>query len=79
MFNPWVGKIPWRREWLSTAESHGQKSLAGYSPWDLKEPDMTERLTRNKKIYFYSLNYTFNKKALTIIAFIIKIKYDRKI
>ena len=33
---PLVGKIPWRREWLSTPvflprEFHGQKSLAGYS------------------------------------------------
>ena len=36
-FNPWVGKIPWKRESLSTpvflpGESHGQRSLAGYSP-----------------------------------------------
>ena len=36
-FNPWVGKIPWRREWLLTPaflprEFHGQKSLAGSSP-----------------------------------------------
>ena len=35
--NPWVGKIPWRRSWQSTpvflsGESHGQKSLVGYSP-----------------------------------------------
>ena len=27
-----------------TGESHGQRSLAGYSPWDHKESDMTERL-----------------------------------
>ena len=26
-------------------EVHGQKSLAGYSPWGCKEPDTTERLT----------------------------------
>ena len=26
-------------------ESHGQRSLVGYSPWDGKELDMTERLT----------------------------------
>ena len=31
-FNPWVRKIPWRREWLLTpiflpGESHGQRSL----------------------------------------------------
>ena len=36
-FDPWVGKIPWRRAWQPTpvfypGESHGQKSLAGYSP-----------------------------------------------
>ena len=36
-----VGKIPWRREWLPTAvflpgEFHGQRSLEGYSPWDLQ-------------------------------------------
>ena len=35
-FNPWVRKIPWRRQWLPTpvflpGESHGQRSLAGYS------------------------------------------------
>ena len=37
-FTPWVGKISWRREWLPTpvflpGESHGQRTLAGYSPW----------------------------------------------
>ena len=34
-FNLWVGKIPWRREWLPTlvflsGELHGQRSLVGY-------------------------------------------------
>jgi len=38
-FDPWVGKIPWRREMLSTpvfwtGEFHGL-----YSPWGLKESD----------------------------------------
>ena len=37
-FNPWVGKIPWRRERqpppvLLPEKYHGQRSLAGYSPW----------------------------------------------
>ena len=46
-FHPWVGKIPWRRKWQPTAVflpegSHGQRSLAGYSPWGCKESDMTE-------------------------------------
>ena len=40
-FNPWVWKIPWRREWLPTpvcllGEFHGQRSLVGYSPWGLQ-------------------------------------------
>ena len=46
-FNPRVGKIPWRRTWHPTpvflpGESHGQRSLVGYSPWGHKELDMTE-------------------------------------
>ena len=36
-FDPWVGKILWRRKWQSTliflpGKFHGQRSLAGYSP-----------------------------------------------
>ena len=36
-FDPWVGKIPWRRKWHPTpvfvpGESPGQRSLGGYSP-----------------------------------------------
>ena len=55
-FDPWVGKIPWRREWQPTpvflpGESHGQRSLVGYSPWGRKESDMNERLTH---IYYES-------------------------
>ena len=46
-FNPWVGKMPWRREWQPTpvflpGGSQGQRSLAGYSPLGPKELDMTE-------------------------------------
>ena len=46
-FDPWGGKIPWRREWLPTpvflpGESHRQRSLAGYSPWGHTESDTTE-------------------------------------
>ena len=50
-FNPWVGKIPWRRKWQPTpvflfGKSHGQRSLVGYSPWGRKELDMTEQLNQ---------------------------------
>ena len=49
-FDPWVGKIPWRRAWQPTpvflpGESHGQRSLVSYSPWGSRKVDMTERLT----------------------------------
>ena len=42
--DPWVGKIPWRRTRQPTpvflpGASHGQKSLAGYSPRGCKESD----------------------------------------
>ena len=48
-YYPWVGKTPWRTERHSTpvllpGKSHGQRSLAGYSPWGRKESDPTEWL-----------------------------------
>ena len=50
-FNPWVGKIPWSRKWHPTPvillrKFHGQRSLAGYSPWGCTELDTAEH--RNK-------------------------------
>ena len=49
-FDPWVGKITWRRKWQPTpvslpGEFHGQRSLVGYSPWGCKVLDTTEQLT----------------------------------
>ena len=49
----WVGKIPWRREWLPMpvflpGKFHGQRSLAGYSPWNCKTLDVTEQLSTHK-------------------------------
>ena len=46
-FDPWVGKIPWRRKWqpilvFLLGKPQGQRSLAGYSLWSHKESDMTE-------------------------------------
>ena len=47
----------WRREWLPTpvflaGESHEQRSLAGYSPWDHKESDVTEWLSHSPFFLF---------------------------
>ena len=46
-FDLHVRKFPWRREWqpipaFLPGESHGQRSLAGYSPWGREESDTTE-------------------------------------
>jgi len=46
-FDPWIGKIPWKREWQPTpgflpGKSHGQQSLVGHSPCGCKESDTTE-------------------------------------
>ena len=51
--------IPGRREWqpipvFLPGESHGQRSPAGYSPWDCKELDRAELLT---------LSFTFTFKV----------------
>ena len=47
---PGSGKISWRREWLPTPvffpeESHGERSLAGYSSWGCTEWDTIEWLS----------------------------------
>ena len=54
-FDPWVGKIPWRK-WQPTAvllpgESYGQRSLAGHSSWGHNELDVTEH-TRSPVIVY---------------------------
>ena len=60
-FDPWAGKIPWRRAWQPVpvflpGESHGQRSLAGYSPWSHKESDMTKTLHNNKTQHIHFLS-----------------------
>ena len=47
-FNPWVGKILWRRAWLPTpvllpGEAHGQRNLVGYSPCGCKDQTRLKR------------------------------------
>ena len=57
-FDPCVGKNPWRRSCQPTpvflsGESHGQRSLVGYSPRGCKELDMTEQLTVSLPFFFF--------------------------
>ena len=46
---PGSGRFPWRRAWQPTpvflpGETHGQRSLEGYSPWGRKELNTTEAI-----------------------------------
>jgi len=57
-FDPWIGKIPWKRAWQPSpvflpGESHGPRNVVGYSPWGCKESDMSEQITgeTQKSIY----------------------------
>ena len=49
-FDPWIGKIPWRRKWQPASGNlrrkfHGRRSLVGYSSWHLKGSNTTDRLS----------------------------------
>ena len=61
-FNPWVGKIPWRRKWQPTpvflpGESHGQRSLAGYSPRGCEGSDTTKHSMQTHMKCMYICTY----------------------
>ena len=78
-FDPWVRRIPWRREWQPTLVSlpgkfHGQRSLAGYSPWDCKESDTTEQLTLYIFIPTYQHIHAQNK--LFFFSFFLQLHGD---
>ena len=69
-FDPWVRKIPWRRAWQPIpvfwpGKYHGQKSLAGSSPWRPKESDMTVWLSTHTP----SVTLTYNQCTETICSF----------
>ena len=55
-FNSWDRKTPWRRAWQSTpvflpGESHGQRGLAGYSPWGrVSQIQMSTQITEKKAV-----------------------------
>ena len=46
---PGLGRFPWGRKWQPAPvflpeKSHGQRSLAGYSPWGRQQSDTTEQM-----------------------------------
>lgn len=67
--------MPWRREWPPTlvllpGASHGQRSLAGNSPWGHRESAMTDQLILSLSlsivsIYSASFNWALNPQHIT--------------
>ena len=66
MRETWVQSLGWEdpleEGWQPTpvflpGESHGQRSLASYSPWGCKESDMTERQPSTAQVLLASLVY----------------------
>ena len=49
--DPWVGKIPWRRERLPTPVFWPGEFHELYNPWGHKESDTTEQLSISINIY----------------------------
>ena len=60
-FDPWLGKIPWRRKWQPTPVLLALKIPwteelgAGYYPWGRKESGTTERL--HFRLHLIKINY----------------------
>ena len=74
-FDPWVGKIPWRREWLPTPVFWPGEFHELYSPWGHKESDTTERLSLFSYLVFpilllssISLHCSLKKAFLSLLA-----------
>ena len=68
-FYPWVGKMPWRREWLPSpvflpGEFHGQMNLVGCSLQGCKELDMTEQLTHALSFFLREENEVWSEAWL---------------
>ena len=69
-FDPWVGKISWRRAWQPTpvflpGESHGQRSLVGYTiHGSRKELDTTEWWRTHSTLLFSSTQVPISESLL---------------
>ena len=82
-FDPWVGKIPWRRKWQPTpvflpSTSHGQRSLAGYRTRGWKELDTTKQLDSNEGLSEEEQKAVIRTSLITICTVIFICDSDTK-
>ena len=66
-FDPWVEKIPWRKERLPTPVSWPGEFHGLYSPWTRKESDMTEQLSLS---FQFSLFLCYRWKSVSYQVYI---------
>ena len=71
------GSTPWRRKWQPTpvflpGKSHGQRSLAGYSPWGPKRVRL-DLVTKNNKKFWAASYWVTPFQTSNIIAIAIYI------
>ena len=75
-FHPRAGKKPWRSKWQPTPvflprKSHGQRSLAGYSPWSQKRQKLaTKQQQERRKKYVPKVLLTLPLPWLIIFFFL---------
>ena len=79
MFDPWVGKITWRRKWqpiliFLPEKSHEQRSLEGYSPWGCEELDTTEYAC-SLSIILMPKRHHLGRYSLVLFIIIIQLKF----
>ena len=70
-FDPWVGKIPWKRKWQPTpvflpGKSHGQSSLAGCRLWGCK--GIRHNLATKQRQQLVSMTVLFSPSALQFLC-----------
>ena len=70
-FDLWIRKVAWKRAWQLTpvflpGESHGQRSLLGYSSWSYKESDITEATEHTCIHPSYHFVYSIDKYLLHV-------------
>ena len=68
-FDPWVGKIPWRRERLPTPAFWPGEVHELYSPWGGNELDMIERLSP----HFTSSKYVSMNLYICVCIYLLSI------
>ena len=79
-FDPWIGKIPWRRERLPHSRILAWRILEIYSPRGHKESNITEQLslTRSCNYYIHHFFKLINDKQKTQIVLCVPISNNER-